>query len=109
MDHCGTAVRAGVWLVARMAAPQTEDTGDGTAGAEAVPGGKKTGEKFSPAVIRRTALLAFLAAAIFASALATAAEQADPRDVGLVAVRQALDQLQALDPGDPAGTISASV
>jgi drug/metabolite transporter (DMT)-like permease len=67
---------AGVWLVARMAAPQTEDTGDGTAGAEAVPGGKKTSEKFSPAVIRRTALLAFLAAAIYASALATAADQA---------------------------------
>jgi len=65
----------GVWLVARMAAPQTdnetEDTGD-----KSVPGGKKTGEKFSPAVIRRTALFSLLAAAVYASALATAGDQA---------------------------------
>jgi drug/metabolite transporter (DMT)-like permease len=51
----------GVWFVARMA-PSND--------------GGNTSSEYSPAVIRRTALYAFSAAAIYASALATAADRA---------------------------------
>ncbi len=51
----------GVWLVARMASSN---------------GSKDKPAEYSPSVIRRTALYSFLAAAIYASALSTAADQA---------------------------------